>query len=171
MPTVTSLSGLNLLNFGPLTTTFTAPASCSTAYRTMIAPATSPAFFQWNVHCPWLPPADCNPQGSAVRSLISSAGGPNPTDGSFVVFNSPGLVCPFGGSTVGAATKFNPTSISISGAFNQSDAIPTGSDVAFFEPQLDVLLAALDPGETAILCCPRFAPFSSINRLKICLCV
>lgn len=167
MPTATSLSGLSLLNIGPLTTTFTAPASCSTAYRTLIAPITDPALFQWNVHCPWLPPVDCNPSGSLVQSLVSSAGGANPSAGMFIPYNSPGLICPSGWATVGAAAKPNPTSISISGAFNQSDAIPTGSGVTFFEPQLDVFLAALDPGETAILCCPRFAPYPPINLRKL----
>jgi hypothetical protein len=166
MPTATSLSARRLLNLGPLTTTFTAPASCSTGYRTLIAPATDPALFEWDV-CPWLLPADCYPYGSVVQSLVASADGPDPAAGLFVAYNSPGLVCPAGWATVGAAAKPNPTSISISGAFNQSDAIPTDSDIAFFEPQLDVFLAALDPGETAILCCPRFAPFPLINWLKL----
>ncbi|KAH9208228.1 hypothetical protein DL95DRAFT_414975 [Leptodontidium sp. 2 PMI_412] len=155
MPTATSISGWSLLNVGPATTTFTEPASCATAYRTVIAPATDPALPLWNVHCPWVPPADCNPSGSIVQSIISSAEGTNPTDGLFIVYQSPGLVCPSGQATVGAAEKPNPTSISVSGAFNLSDAIPTGgSYTVFFEPPLDVFLAALDPGETAILCCP-----------------
>jgi len=120
----------------------------------MIALATDPAILQWNVQCPWLPPVDCNPSGSAVRSIISSVAGAGPSAGMLVAYNSPGLICPSGWATIGAAAKPNPTSTSISGAFNQSDAIPTGSNIAFFEPQLDVFLAALDPGETAILCCP-----------------
>lgn len=142
------------MNIGPATTTFTEPASCATAYRTMIAPVAEPALLLWNVHCPWVPPADCNPSGSIVQSIISSAAGTNPTAGLFVVYQSPGLVCPSGQATVGSAEKPNPTSISVSGAFNLSVAVPAGADVAFFEPQLDAFLAALDPGETAILCCP-----------------
>lgn len=166
MPTATSLSGWALLNVGPATTTFTEPASCATAYRTMIAPTSDPSFPLWNVQCPWAPPADCNPSGSIVQSLISSAAGTNPSAGYFVVFQSPGLICPSGQATVGAAERLNPTSISISGAFNLSDAIPTGSYVEFFEPPLAAFLAALDPGETAILCCPRFAPFHLLVHQK-----
>ncbi|KAH7119312.1 hypothetical protein EDB81DRAFT_816082 [Dactylonectria macrodidyma] len=71
-----------------------------------------------------------------------------------LVYHSPGLVCPAGWATVGTAAKLNPTSTIISGAFNLSDEIPTSSHLGFFEPYLDVFLAALDPGETAALCCP-----------------
>jgi hypothetical protein len=159
MPTATSLSGYSLTNNGPLTTTFTAPASCSTAYETMLGAATDPTFLQWEAQCEWLPPADCNPSGSAIQSIDSSAEGGNPTAGMIIVYHSPGLVCPSGWATVGAAAKLNPTSTSISGAFNQSAAIPTDYQSGFFEPELDVFLEALDPGEIAVVCCPRFAPF------------
>lgn len=164
MPTATALLGWSLLNVGPLTTTFTAPASCATAYRTLIAPATSPAQFQWNVHCPWLPPVDCNPSGSVVRALVSSAEGPSPSDGRFIPYNSPGLACPAGWATVGVAAKANPTSISVSGQFSQLGAIPTGADATLFVPQLDAFLEALDPGETAVVCCPRLAPSPPRNH-------
>jgi hypothetical protein len=160
MPTATSLSGFSLTNNGPLTTTFTAPASCSTAYETMLGAATDPTDIQWRAQCLWLPPADCNPAGSVIQSIDSSAEGSNPDAGMILVYHSPGLICPPSPSwaTVGAAAKLNPTSTSISGAFTQYDAIVTGSQFPFFEPELDVFLAALDPGETGIGCCPRFAP-------------
>jgi len=167
MPTATSLSGYSLTNNGPLTTTFTAPASCSTAYETMLGAATDPTFIQWAAQCEWLPPTDCNPSGSVIRSIDSSADGSNPTAGMIIVYHSPGLVCPSGWATVGAAAKLNPTSTSISGAFNLSDAIPTGSDLDFVEPELDIFLAALDPGETAVVCCPRFAPLPPTNWLML----
>ncbi|KAF4636553.1 hypothetical protein G7Y89_g1531 [Cudoniella acicularis] len=146
-------NGFSLTNNGPLTTTFTAPASCSTAYETMLGVATDPSLIQWGAQCEWQPPADCNPSGSVIQSIDSSAEGGNPTAGMIIVYHSPGLVCPYGWATVGAAAKPNPTSTSISGAFNQSDAI-LGSSLGFFEPELDVFLAALDPGETAVACCP-----------------
>lgn len=161
MPTATSLSGLSLTNNGPLTTTFTAPASCSTAaFETVLGEAAYPSFILWAAQCQWLPPADCNPSGSAIRSIISAAEGANPTAGMIMVYHSPGLVCPSGWATVGAAAKLNPTSTSISGAFNQSNVIPTdsqaiGDAVGFWEPALDIFMAALDPGETAVVCCPR----------------
>lgn len=94
-----------------------------------------------------------------MDSLISSAGGLNPTDGLFIVYQSPGLICPAGQTTAGAAEKVNPTSTSISGAWDSSGPLPT-SDRPAFPRQLDVFLAALDAGETAILCCPRYAMYS-----------
>jgi len=167
MPTATSLSGYSLTNNGPLTTTFTAPASCSTAYLTGVGLATDPAFFPWVAQCEWLPPADCNPSGSAIQSIDSAAEGGSPTAGMILVYHSPGLVCPSGWVTAGVATKLNPTSTSISGAFNQSDLIPTDTRFGFFEPELDVFLDALDPGETVVVCCPRFAFLTSSNWLML----
>jgi hypothetical protein len=157
MPTATTFSGYSLTNNGALTTTFTAPASCSTAYATMLGAATDPTLLQWAAQCDWLPPADCNPSGAAIRSIDSSAEGSNPTADMIIVYHSPGLICPSGWATVGAAAKLNPTSTSVSGAFNLSTAIPTSPHFIFFEPALDAFVAALDPGETAVVCCPRFA--------------
>ena len=158
MPTATSLSAYSLINIGPLTTTFTAPASCSTAYQTYIVSASDPSLFLYGAQCDWLPPADCNPSGSAIRSIVSSAEDGSPTAGNIIVYNSPGLVCPSGWATVGVAAKLNPTSSSISGVFNLSGAIPTDGNYEFFEPYLDIVLAALDPSETAVVCCPRLSP-------------
>ena len=143
MPSATSFSGYNLLNNGPLTTAFTAPATCSTAF-VMLGLATDPAAVQWDAQCDWVPPADCNPSGSVIQSIISAQNN-NAAAADVIVYHSPGLVCPSGWATVGAAAKLNPMSTSTSGAFNPS------------VPLLDVFMSALDPGETAILCCPRFA--------------
>ncbi|KAH6983760.1 hypothetical protein EDB80DRAFT_735305 [Ilyonectria destructans] len=145
MPTATSISGYSLLNNGALTTTFTAPASCSTPFDIGIGPVTDPTDLQWGAQCAALPAADCNPSGSVIRSIFSAAEGGDPSAGNIMVYHSPGLVCPAGWATVGAAAKFNPTSTSISGAFSQSDATPQF---------LGLLLDAIDPGETAVLCCP-----------------
>jgi hypothetical protein len=154
MPTATAFSGYSLSNNGPLTTTFTAPASCTTAF-VMVGFATNPAYVQWDAQCDWLPPADCNPSGSAIRSIISAENN-IPTAADVIVYHSPGLICPSGWEIVGSAAKPNPTSTSISGAFNQSAAV------------LNVFLAVLDPGETAVLCRPRSATLPS-NQLMLSL--
>jgi hypothetical protein len=158
MPTATSLSGFGLVNVGPLTTTFSAPASCSAAgYRTVIAPATVPGDLLYGADCLWNPAPECNPQPDALRSLISSANSGNPTAGQFIAYNSPGLVCPAGFATVGSAERASPTSITFSGGFN-SPVFPNGTsdeNDRFFEPGLEIFLAAMDPGETAVMCCPR----------------
>ena len=147
-----------LLNFGPATTTFTAPKSCATAFKTGIAASSEPSAIRWDAQCTWTPPADCNPVGTRVQSLIASAGGPDIkiVDQFFIVYQSPGIICPSGQLTVGAAEKVNPTSTSVSGAFNVSDAVPTDDANPWLPGQLQVVLGALDAGETAILCCPRF---------------
>ena len=164
MPTATSLSGFSLTNIGPLTTTFTAPLSCSsTPFAIAIAPMAEPCLFGWEARCQYLPPADCNPTGSAIQSIVSSAEGSNPTAGFILVYHSPGLVCPAGWATVGAAAKLNTTSTSMSGAFNETGSAPTGSFIGF-EPELDVFMAALDVGETAVVCCPRFAPLPPTHQ-------
>lgn len=161
MPTATSLSAFALTNLGPLTTTFTAPASCSTAYQTLLAPVDYPAFFiQWAADCNYLPPADCHPYGDVFNSMGSSARGGNPTANNYIPYQSPGLFCPSNWATVGAATKLNPSSSSTSGVFDVWGATPTNTikhPRSFFQPGLDVFLSALDPGETAIACCPRLS--------------
>lgn len=174
MPTATSLSGYTIFNNGPLTTTFTAPASCITAAAdTAIAVATDPAEAEWDANCGlWLPPANCNPNGNVIRSIISSADSSNPQVGYIIVYHSPGLICPSGWSTAGSAARANPTSVNVAGAFNASievPSLPSGAPLEFFEPELDVFLAALDPGETAIACCPRFAfLFPTLAQKLIC---
>jgi hypothetical protein len=77
-----------------------------------------------------------------------------------VGYHSPGLVCPSGYSTVEVATEVSPTSMSISGAFNKSMGIT--NDYLGFEPQMDLVLAALDPGETAAACCRVSASCSQL---------
>ncbi|KAL2059921.1 hypothetical protein VTL71DRAFT_10076 [Oculimacula yallundae] len=157
MPTATSLSGYDLLNIGPATTTFTAPASCATAYRTMVAREDFPQNPLYNVHCPWQPPADCNPSGSVVQSLISSARVAEATDHDatfFIPYQSPGIFCPSGQTTAGVAEKLNPTSYKVSGVFNMTFDTDESWNYPVFQPYLDVFVSALEPGETAILCCP-----------------
>jgi hypothetical protein len=154
----TSTSGYTLTNIGPLTTTFTAPASCATAYQIRIAPVDDPAnFLGLAADCNYLAPDDCHPYGSVLNSIVSSARVANPISANILEYQSPGLVCPSGWATVGAATKLSPTSTSISGALNVSGEVPNNVS-EFFPPYLDVFLDALDPSETAIACCPRLSP-------------
>ncbi|CAK7206883.1 hypothetical protein SEUCBS139899_009690 [Sporothrix eucalyptigena] len=161
MPTATSVSGYSLYNNGPLTTTFSAPATCTTNYIAL-GRATNPTEIEWFVTCPFVPPANCNPSGSVIQSIYSAGEGHDPKAGNVIVYHSPGFICPAGWVTVGAAARPNPTSTSISGAFNVSSAIPTAVGEAFFLPQQDAIIEALEPGETAVLCCPSsFTPLNA----------
>jgi hypothetical protein len=156
MPTVTSLSGYSLTNLGPLTTTFTAPASCSTAYD--IDVASIGLNLGWVADCSYMVPDDCYPYGSAIDPINSAIQKGNPAADNVIGYQSPGLICPSGWTTAGVATKLNPTSTITSGTgFNTSGWIDPKFP-EFFPQYLDVLLDALDPNETAIACCPRLLP-------------
>jgi hypothetical protein len=159
MPSATTHGGLGFLNNGPLTTTFTAPASCSTAgFVTDIAYASDPSDWFVGADCTSTQPVDCTPPGPVITSLAAAWAAGNPAADQLVPYYSPGLVCPAGWTTAGAATKVNPTSTTISGAaFNVNvSAIDTGGPF-FFDPWTDAFLSLLDPSETAVACCPRFA--------------
>jgi hypothetical protein len=161
MPSATTLGGLGFLNNGPLTTTFTAPASCSTAgFLTNIAYASDPSAWFLQTDCTSTQPLDCSPPGPIITSLAAAQAAGNPAADQLVPYHSPGLVCPAGWTTAGAATKVNPTSTTISGAafsLNVSAVIQTRVPI-FFDPWTDAFLSALDPSETAVACCPRSAP-------------
>jgi len=157
MPSATTLGGLGFLNNGPLTTTFTAPASCSTAgFYTEIAYASDISEPFYGVDCTSIPAVDCKPSGPVITSLATALGAGNPAAYNLGAYYSPGLVCPAGWTTAGAATKVNPTSTTISGAaFSlNASALIQPDDPFFFDPWTDAFLSALDPKETAVACCP-----------------
>ncbi|CAK7201144.1 hypothetical protein SEUCBS139899_003846 [Sporothrix eucalyptigena] len=155
MPTATTLSGFTLSNVGPLTTTFTAPASCLTDY-VVLGVATVPTAIEWYVTCGYLPPTDCSPDGAVVQSIVKD-GEHDPEAGRTLLYNSPGIQCPAGWETVGQAAKYTSggtTSTSTSGAFNVSDILPSRTAEIFNIPGAALLVEALEVGETAALCCP-----------------
>jgi len=140
-----------LHNFGPATTTFTAPTSCLTAYpETRIGRASDIAAWAdwtWQDECLWDRPVvtDCRETALAQQSLQAfiTEGRARVSDVYTIIYQSPGVACPSGYLTVGGAEKVE-TSTKYSGAFNVS------------ESAFDMLISALDPGESAVLCCPRF---------------
>lgn len=91
--------------------------------------------------------------------MISSADSPTakPSDALFILYQSPGIACNAGQETIGSAEKLNPTSTSVSGHFTDVvSAVPTDDSYPYFPNQLEVVLAALEVGEIAIVCCPRY---------------
>jgi hypothetical protein len=166
MPTATSILDSGLLNNGPLTTTFTAPASCSTAYNTGIAYADHLSYIDWSIDCKNHRPLDCDPPGPVITSVASAQDAGNPVAEDIILYHSPGFDCPSGWTTAGAATKINPTSSIVSGAFsiNITAAIPSG--FPFFQDTWpDELASTLDPSETAFACCPKYATRPSTRYL------
>ncbi|KAJ6013377.1 hypothetical protein N7540_007968 [Penicillium herquei] len=154
MPSVSVLSQMTFSNLGPLTTTFTAPSSCSTLGVTGVALLESPPAFFWDIDCSIdpanpVPSWSCFPEGSAPSPTATVV---NPQGSFEMSYFSPGLYCPSGWKTVGAAVR-DGDSISSNGAFTYYTTVPTTIPIAFPD-QANLLMEALADGETAALCCP-----------------
>jgi len=168
----TDLFGYTVTNFGPLTTTFTAAPSCATDTRHLvIAQAKFPDAFYFDPFCPNDAQASsayifngCLPSAAQwndeyVRALKTGA------DDYIYPYYSPGVHCPAGWATVGMAARATGAGtgdLSVSGIFTGLAPTPTISSsqgpeamLTAFNPFPNVLRNALEPGETAVVCCPR----------------
>lgn len=153
---------------GPLTTTYTAPSSCSTSYNQIAIgqnltddESHSTFFFPTGNPCgPASSIGNCVPSGTALDQWYTSwEANPDPRSAYRVDYYSPGLVCPSGYATVGSATKLDGGAVTSSGpGFVLSTALPTNAVwlERLQEVAPNVLLQAMDEEETAILCCPRY---------------
>lgn len=160
MPTATRASQFSLTNWGALTTTFTPSADCasSTGIVRVGRPDRAGASLV-NVNCDVPTVGSCFPSGSKVdERLLTAYNDP----GNFVIgYFSPGIACPAGWSTAGVVVKSSDGSVSTSGVFEAPAALTATSSVrdrgigAFFNPIVNVFTAAIDPGETGVVCCPR----------------
>ncbi|CAK7225622.1 hypothetical protein SCUCBS95973_005928 [Sporothrix curviconia] len=163
MPTATSINGYSLLNNGPLTTTFTAPATCTSDFTVLAAATqTNPPEIEWYADCAAHgAPDSCSPSGVPISSLIAEYGRSDARLGELVIYYSPGYICPSGWTTAGLATK-DSSSLTMSGAFDVTSVLPTkaGTGFPFADPVPAVLVDALDAGETAVFCCP--ASFTAV---------
>ncbi len=157
MPTATSFENFSLLNLCPLTTTYSAPASCSTGTdRVQVALATAPNSPLWYPSCQGLKVSDCVPSGTARDALLPTFS-TNPGL-AIVEYHSPGVVCPANWATVGVVAKASDGSFNSTGVFSRppTTASPTyHRPGTFVELGLNVLMNAIDAGETAVVCCPR----------------
>ncbi|KAI0128988.1 hypothetical protein BJ170DRAFT_356244 [Xylariales sp. AK1849] len=155
MPTATAYFGYSLANLGPLTTTYTAPASCATDTHFLgIAAASNLNDFVGKATCSFPTWRECIPSGAAVDSMVSRLYD-NPAQG-FVPFYSPGLVCPSGWTTAGIAAYGSVSSpLSLSGVFTDEayQSLPSGLGILPL-PAKSVYLGSLDPDETLVFCCP-----------------
>ncbi|CAK7242843.1 MAG: hypothetical protein STHCBS139747_004346 [Sporothrix thermara] len=163
MLTATVLDGYHLLNNGPLTTTFTAASSCTTAF-TVLAPVTQtdPPVIAWYADCSArVAPGVCSPPGAPLSSFVSLVGTADPRLDQLIIYYSPGYICPAGWTTAGLASRTSGgdsetiTAVeAVSGAFDVTSYLPTLTGADFVPPVPAVLADALVPGETAMLCCP-----------------
>ena len=150
MPTATSTDGFTLTNLGPLTTTYTAPTSCSTALDHVFI--TQPEERLWyGDGCELATYGDCVPSGSAIDARAPAVY--SAVDIDEVYYHSPGIACPANWATVGVVAKASNGSFSSTGVFSPT-ALPTSGHLGS-QFGLNVLMSAMDPGETAVVCCPR----------------
>lgn len=158
MPSVTTINGYTFNNLGPLTTTFTPPASCTTGTANLQIAVTdseiSSLFLQYAQQCSTVAGLDCAPPGSKSHTQPTSTVNLNPTQIFNRVYYSPGFYCPSGWSTAGVAEYSNGTVTGL-GVF-KTTATPTHypDGPAEFELPGTLLMSLLDPSETAVVCCP-----------------
>ncbi|RGP66282.1 hypothetical protein FSPOR_6660 [Fusarium sporotrichioides] len=162
MPTATEFFGIGANNLGPLTTTYTAPPSCTATTNTdhiLFANATSPYLdYVMSSSCEAKPFGDCYPSGKKYDSIgkqMTSVG-----QGVYHYF-SPGIACPDGWETA-ATLKHGSKSgeIDVSGALTVSATSLTSLIVSEFSQALplhptDFWRNVLDKSETLAYCCPR----------------
>ncbi|KAH0432233.1 hypothetical protein CcaCcLH18_06588 [Colletotrichum camelliae] len=167
MPSST-LQGAILLNAGPLTTTWTAPSPCATKPVTVqLGNGVDIGRGVWQENCALEDPGpydECVPDVFIALLELTF----NATDmfaNSIVLYHSPGLICPSAWSPAGTAIRYDATSYDLSGVFADptltitktasSTETQTLSQITpYANPVPNMVMSALEPGETGIWCCP-----------------
>ncbi|KAL5050881.1 hypothetical protein BDW71DRAFT_171807 [Aspergillus fruticulosus] len=156
MPTATATLSWTLTNWGPLTTSWSLPDSCTS--NVALAYTEEPGWIIINEQCSPSPfsclpsPTDSNAPAalSSARNTIGLDIHPDP-------FYSPAPSCPDGWKTVGVAAREGTATASKSGWFTASfednlEEIDFADDSPIELNEAIALL--LDAGETAVACCP-----------------
>lgn len=160
-----------------MTTTYTAPSSCSTenafvqlgqsySFSDVNTTSVVPIGFSCGQAVPTI--GSCLPSGAKLDEDYSSVDTNVVQTATTLGYYSPGLACPSGWDTVGVATKSNGGSITSSGV---GFAAPTGLDevdLSYIQNVgPNVLLAGMDDGDAAVLCCPRCVSVSRRDSLHV----
>ncbi|KAF3352538.1 GPI-anchor transamidase [Verticillium dahliae VDG1] len=158
MPTTTWASDFDLVNLGPLTTTFTAPPECTLPVQGVgLGPdAYEPDYILWNQQCDIVTAGNCLPSGSTMDDDYNSRTG-QPNRGYQLYYYSPAAACPADWKTVGLVSRANDGSLSYSGVFDPSWVTRPEASVTtktVFNPLVHRWANALGPQETGIACCP-----------------
>jgi hypothetical protein len=124
MPSISTTDGFTRTNWGPVTTTVTPPASCTTGPGDIVFAlkenGTLP-FFEFAAECSTSGWIDCVPTGTAHPTPTF---GTDAAGGYVYSYYSPGLYCPSGWATVGIAAQDADKSLSYSGILT-TDMTPT----------------------------------------------
>lgn len=164
MPATSTLSGWAFSNWGPLTTTFTAPTSCPIVTGNVAIGESSllPNFF-YNVDCAPTYDWSCAPTGT-ITSLPKAytALELNPEAGYEGHYFSPGLYCPSGWATVGIASRDGQKPVNSSGVVSPTMPVPTSVSAPLPNLAENAFMQLLEPSETAVWCCPRFGTPSTL---------
>lgn len=155
MPSTTGIiisDPVTFANYGPATTTFTQAPSCTESSRYLIGLEKSNTIESWwRVQCSTsgysgcLPPTT-TPTTTAEENFAATVG-----------YHSPGLHCPAGWATFGLASRDKEGSINYSGSAIPTTTMKEKSSNPFdYDFKAYLLARALDPGETMVVCCPRY---------------
>ncbi|KAK1671857.1 hypothetical protein BDP55DRAFT_731933 [Colletotrichum godetiae] len=160
---LTELSQHAITNLGPLTTAFTAPASCATsslglylAFESAFPDRVQPFYRQ---KCEVPDYGECFPSGAVFDDMRSAAITGRSDRAGTIAYFSPASSCPDQYTTAGVAAKNAEGAVSSSGVFVPPFVrVPFGSghmsDRLVANPLVNVFMEALDRNETAVVCCP-----------------
>ncbi|KFA50651.1 hypothetical protein S40293_04894 [Stachybotrys chartarum IBT 40293] len=157
---VSSLSQLSFINLGALTTTYTPPPACATEVaRVAIARTSLPHDIAWFEDCDG--PSfgtfgSCLPYGAdRDEDMLARE---EARQSSAVYYHSPGYQCPESWTTAGVAARAEGGDLSWTGIFGTTRAINLTTTVDMVYPTTNpvpnILMEALEPQETAVICCP-----------------
>ncbi|KAJ5774894.1 hypothetical protein N7457_009790 [Penicillium paradoxum] len=141
MPNVTALFQTILTNWGPLTTTWTAPAHCATESPliNIYSSADLPAW-GWYAQCS-VAVYDCVPTATHTAAptvtLSSTAGHAK------IAYYSPGLYCPSGYATVGIASRDGDKPVNATGTLMSPST--TSTEPPSYNNPVNLMVQALDP--------------------------
>lgn len=110
----------------------------------------------------------CLPSGAKLDADYSSIDTNVVQTDYTLAYYSPGLACPSGWDTVGVATKTGGGSITSSGEGFARPSLIEGEDTGYIQNVgSNVLLAGMDDGDAAVLCCPRYVLNLIRNSLRV----
>lgn len=160
-----------------MTTTYTAPPSCSTDFSYVQIGQTwtdsdtnATSVVPVGISCdqPYPTVGSCLPSGAKLDEDYSSIGTDVVQTGYTLGYYSPGLACPSGWDTVGVATKTGGGSITSSGVGFASPSPLDEVDLSYVQNVgPNVILAGMDDGDAAVLCCPRCVSVLRRNYLRV----